>query len=123
MDTALWVVQVLLALVFVGAGGTKLALRKERLLGPMPWVAGYPQGAVWTIGALDVLGGIGMIAPGVTGILPVLTVAAAVGLALTMVGGFVVHLRHVEYLRAATTVLLFALAVVVVVGRSVLAPG
>jgi hypothetical protein len=40
-----------------------------------------------------------------------------------MVGGFLVHLRHVEYLRAATTVLLFALAVVVVVGRSVLAPG
>jgi hypothetical protein len=55
---------------------TKLALPGQRLLAPMPWVAGCSQAAVWAIGALDVLGGLGVVVPGGTGILPALTVAA-----------------------------------------------
>jgi uncharacterized membrane protein len=122
MDAALWIVQGLLALVFVGAGGVKLVVPKDRLLRPMPWTSAWSQRAVWTIGALDVLGGIGVIAPAATGIVPTLTVAAAAGLALTLVGASIIHQRHREYARVATVMLLFTLAVFVVVGRLVLAP-
>ncbi|HWG97801.1 MAG TPA: DoxX family protein [Pilimelia sp.] len=122
MDPALWLIQGLLAIVFVAAGVAKLLLPKERLHARMTWTRHCGQRAVWTIGALDVLGGVGVLAPGLTGVAPTLAVAAAAGLALIMVGAFVIHLRHAEYARAALTVLLFLCAVAVVVGRSVIVP-
>lgn len=122
MNTTLWAVQVFLALVFAGAGATKLLVPKERLGNPMPWVEDYSQRAVRIIGALEVLGAIGLIAPGRTDIAPILTVAAAAGLAATMVGGFVVHWRRREYARSSSNVVLFLLAAFVVVGRLLIEP-
>jgi len=122
MSTALWIVQIVLALVFFGAGVAKLTVDKSRLLHPMPWVTDYSQRGVWAIGGLEVLGAVGLVAPGVTGIAPALTVAAAAGLAVTMVGGFAVHVRRGEYARSTSNVMLFALAVFVVMGRWMVAP-
>ncbi len=49
---------------------SKLLVPKDRLVNPMPWVVDYSQRAVRTIGALEVLGAVGLIAPGLTGICP-----------------------------------------------------
>lgn len=99
-----------LAAVFFGAGAAKLALPKDRLRVPMPWVDDFGQGTVRLIGALELLGAAGVIAPGATGVLPRLAPLAAAGLAAVMVGGFATHLRRGEYLRSGSNVVLFALA-------------
>ncbi|MCJ7700842.1 MAG: DoxX family protein [Anaerolineales bacterium] len=67
---------------------------------------------------LGLLGALGLILPLATGILPVLTPLAAVGLALTMVGAFLTHLRRNEIVpMGVMNVVLFAMAIFVAVFR------
>jgi uncharacterized membrane protein YphA (DoxX/SURF4 family) len=96
MTIVLWIFTVLVALAFFAAGMMKLTQPKEKLSPQMHWVEDMSLGTVRGIGALEVLGAIGLILPRVTGILPWLSSAAAIGLVLTMIGGAVVHLRRQE---------------------------
>jgi uncharacterized membrane protein YphA (DoxX/SURF4 family) len=117
MDIALWIAQILLALAFLLAGGIKLTQPKEKLVGNMPWVEDYSLGTVRLIGGLEILGAIGLVLPALTGILPWLTPLAAVGLALTMIGGAIINLRRGEAQPIFANVVLFALALFVAYGR------
>jgi uncharacterized membrane protein len=83
----------------------------------MTWVPRYPVPAVRFVGAVELLGAIGLILPWATGIAKILTPLAAVGLAVTMVLAAVHHLRHGEAKQLPTNVVLLAMAVVVAVGR------
>ena len=94
MGIALWVVQVLLAAAFLVSGATKLSQPKEKLVKSMAWVEDFSQPRVRIIGALEVLGAIGILLPALTGILPWLTPLAALGLVLTMIGAALTHLRR-----------------------------
>lgn len=97
MIIALWILNVLLALVFLAAGGMKVVRPKQALTdGGMTWTADASAGTVKLVGALEVLGALGLILPLATGIAPVFTPLAAVGLALAMVGAIIVHIRHKE---------------------------
>lgn len=119
MDIALWVVAGLLALVFVGAGAAKLATPKEKLeQNPnMAWTQDFSGGVIKTIGALEVLGALGLVLPWALDIAPVLTPLAAVGLVLLMIGAAVTHARRKENQAIVVNVVLAALAVFVAVGR------
>ncbi|UFN43446.1 DoxX family protein [Nocardioides okcheonensis] len=118
MDVVLWIVAGVLALAFVAAGGMKLAQPKEKLSASgMGWVDDFSAGAVKGIGLLEVLGAVGLVLPGLTGVAPVLVPLAALGLALTMVGAAVVHLRRGEQQMVVVNAVLLVLALVVVVGR------
>ncbi len=122
MAIALWVVQVLLALAFLGAGATKLSQPKEKLLKNMAWVEDFSQPAVRLIGAVEVLGAIGVVVPALTGILPWLTPLAALGLVLLMIGAALTHLRRTEYGNVAVNALLLILAAFVAYGRFFVLP-
>jgi uncharacterized membrane protein YphA (DoxX/SURF4 family) len=122
MDTALWIVQVLLALAFVLAGGSKLFMPYEQVVKQQPWAEDFQPRTVRLIGLLELLGGIGVILPALTHILPQLTWLAAVGLVLTMIGATRVNLRRHAYPNATTTLVLLALAAFVVYGRLVALP-
>jgi uncharacterized membrane protein len=113
----LWIGQIVLAVSFLGGGLVKVVLPPDKLRGGMPWVDDMSRTAVQAIGAVEVLGGAGVILPWATGIAPVLTPIAAVGLALVMVGGFATHLRRREYARSLSNVFLFVVAVLVAIGR------
>jgi uncharacterized membrane protein YphA (DoxX/SURF4 family) len=119
VNIALWVVAGLLALVFLGAGFAKLTQPKEKLQANpnMAWTEDFSPGMIRTIGALEVLGGLGLILPELTGIAPALTPLAAVGLALVMLGAAVTHTRRKETQAIAVNVVLGALAAFVAVGR------
>jgi len=117
MNIALWIVQGLLALVFGMAGATKLTQPKNKLAGQMAWVDDFSPGMVKLIGAVEVLGALGLILPWATGILPILTPIAAAGLALTMVGAAWTHLRRRETPMIAVNVVLLLLAAFVAYGR------
>jgi uncharacterized membrane protein YphA (DoxX/SURF4 family) len=117
MGVALWVAQGLLAVAFLGAGGTKLSQPKEKLAKNMAWVEDFSQGTVRLIGTLEVLGAVGLVLPALTGLLPWLTPLAALGLVLTMVGAIHTHLRRSENSAITVPVGLLVLAAFVAYGR------
>jgi uncharacterized membrane protein YphA (DoxX/SURF4 family) len=122
MGIALWVVQVLVAAAFVMSGATKLSQPKEKLLKNWAWVEDFSQRTVRIIGALEVLGAIGIVLPSLTGIVPWLTPLAALGLVLTMIAAALTHLRRAEYGPIAVNAVLLILAALVAYGRLFVLP-
>ena len=116
MNTALWIAQGILA-TFVMAGLIKMIQPKEKLKERMPWVNDYKVGQVKPIGLAELLGGIGLIVPWLTGIAPILTPIAAVGLAIIMFLAAIYHYRHNEYPAIAFNAVFLVLAVFVAYGR------
>jgi hypothetical protein len=88
MTYALWIVQGLLALIFLFTGGLKLILPLEVLTEQTP----LPGLFVRFLGVAEVLGAIGLILPGLLGIRPGLTPLAAAGLVIIMIGATVLTL-------------------------------
>jgi uncharacterized membrane protein YphA (DoxX/SURF4 family) len=118
METALWIAQTLLAAIFFVAGTTKLTQPRRKLAaGPMTWAADVTDGQFRTVGLLEVLGALGLILPGALGIAPMLVPLAATGLALTMVGAIVTHVRMGETDRLVVPIALLALALFVAIER------
>jgi tellurite resistance protein TehA-like permease len=75
MTYVLWIIQTLLALLFLFTGGVKLVLPLEVLTEQSP----LPGWFVRFIGVAEVLGAIGLILPGLLRIQPGLTPLAACG--------------------------------------------
>lgn len=122
MNMTLWIVQILLALLFGLTGMMKVTQPKEKLAQQLKWMKEAAPNTVKAIGAVEVLGAMGVVLPMLTGILPILTPLAAVGLILTMIGAAVTNLRHKEYLHIAVNVVLLALTAFVAYGRFVPLP-
>ena len=80
MTVVYGIVAVLLALFYLYAGGLKLVRRREQLAPMMRWVDTVPMSGVRALGAVEVLGAVGLILPPLTGIAVGLALAAAVGL-------------------------------------------
>ena len=117
MNIALWIVAVLTALTFAAAGTRKLTQPKDKLKQQMGWVEDFTPATIRFIGAMEVLGALGLILPAVTGIAPVLVPLAAAGLAVVMVLASVVHLRRGEPKVLPVNIVLFLLAAFVAIGR------
>ena len=81
-NVTLWVVQVLLAVLFLFAGGVKLVSTAEQMSGPI----NLPLWFLRFIGVCEVCGGLGLVLPGLFGIKTGLTPLAAAGLVIIMVG-------------------------------------
>ncbi|CAM3200010.1 DoxX family protein [Stackebrandtia soli] len=96
MNLALWITQAFLALAFVVVGLMKATRPISTIAPSMPWVEDYSPITVRLIGAIEVVGAIGLILPGVTGVATVLTPISATGLALIMVLAAIVHARRKE---------------------------
>jgi|SRR3954468_9914165 putative oxidoreductase len=122
MSIALWIVQGLLALAFLIAGVMKSVAPLETLKKNMPWVGHVPPWFVRFIGISEFLGAVGLVAPKLTGILPQLTIAAAIGLVVVMVGAIVYHGRRKEYSATGVNIVLLLLAAFIAVGYLVWVP-
>ena len=118
MTYVLWIVQVLLALLFLFAGGAKLVLSPEALKGPVA----LPVLFLRLIGVCEVLGALGVILPGILRIRPGLTPLAAAGLVIIMIGATVVNLVSGGGAAAVITLVLGLLAAFVAYGRWRLTP-
>jgi uncharacterized membrane protein len=118
MNVVLWIIAGLLAAAFLAAGSMKVSQPKQKLVeSGMGWAADVSDTQVKLIGAVEVLGAIGLILPAVLDIAPVLVPLAATGLVITMIGAVVVHVRRKEYQGALPSVVLLVLAAVVAWGR------
>ena len=85
-NVVLWIVQGMLALLFLFAGGMKLVLPPEAMVGPVA----LPLAFLRFIGVVEVLGAIGLILPGLLRIRVSLTPLAAAGLVIIMIGATVI---------------------------------
>jgi uncharacterized membrane protein YphA (DoxX/SURF4 family) len=117
MNTIIWIIQAITALMFAMAGSMKLTQPKEKLLKSLPWVADYSISTVRFIGASELLGAIGLIVPQAFGILPILTPFAAVGLALIMVLAANYHFPKKQYKETMFNAVLFLLSVIIAFAR------
>ncbi len=124
MNTAIWIVQIVVGLMFFMAGIMKLTQPIDKLQTRMAWIESIrPRNLVRVIGLLEVLGALGLILPAAIGVLPILTPLAAAGLVVTMLGALGLHVqRHDAFAQAAPSIVLLALALFVAYGRFVAVP-
>jgi len=118
MTYALWIVQGLLALLFLWAGGMKLVLPVEAMTEQMP----LPGLFLRFIGVAEVLGALGLILPGLLRLRPALTPLAAAGLVLIMIGATVLTLAGGAVAMALFPLVVGLLAAFVAYGRWRLTP-
>jgi hypothetical protein len=119
MNTALWIIAGILAAAFLLAGSTKVLIPREKLARAPGggWVLDFSPEFVKALGAVEILGAIGLIMPAVVDIAPVLVPLAALGVGIVMTGAAIVEVRRHEFKHALLNLGYLALAVVVVVGR------
>ena len=113
MTYALWTIQVLLALLFLFAGGMKLVLPIEEMTKQMP----MPGLFLRFIGVAELLGGLGLIFPGLLRLRPGLTPLAAAGLVIIMVGATALTLAIGPVATALIPLVVGLLAAFVAYGR------
>ena len=123
-NIALWVAQVFLAAMFLFAGYAKTFNAPEVLASEMGmgWALSFPAWFVLFLGIAELLGGIGVILPAATRILPWLTPLAAVGFAVVQVAAMILHATRGEFAVLPFNVLLLAASLFVAWGRTVLTP-
>ncbi len=113
MNVALWIVQGLLAALFLFAGGTKLVLPIEEMTKQMP----MPGLFLRFIGLCEMLGAIGLILPWLMRIRPSLTPLAAAGLVIIMIGATVITLMTGDIAMALFPLVVGILSAFVAYGR------
>jgi uncharacterized membrane protein YphA (DoxX/SURF4 family) len=97
MDVTLWICQGLLAALFLVSGSAKISMSKQRMIETgQTGVAPFPLPMIRLVAACELAGVVGLIAPKATGLLPVLTAVAAIGLAVVMVGAIISHTKPRE---------------------------
>lgn len=124
MKYALWIIQILLGLLFIFAGGAKLIMPIEQMaeLARQSGQTPLPGFLLRFIGVAELLGGLGLILPGLLRIKPFLTPLAAVGLLIIMIGATVITLSSGAVGSALFPLIVCVLLAFVAYGRWRLAP-
>jgi uncharacterized membrane protein YphA (DoxX/SURF4 family) len=120
MNMALWLVQALLATLFLFAGGIKLVTPMEDMMKQIPLP--LPDWFVIFTGVVEVLGALGLVLPWVLRIKPGLTPLAAAGLVIVMIGAAVYTWAAGDVASALIPLLVGILCAFVAYGRWWLAP-
>ena len=108
--------------MFLMAGFMKASSSKEDVKEKggerMAWVDDVSATNLRLIGIVELLAGVGLILPWLTGILPILTPLAAVGLVLTMIGAIALHVKRSDGAQSiVVNVVILLLAAFVAYGR------
>ena len=118
MNIVLWIIQILLTLLFLFAGGTKIFMSEAALtqMAPPNSIV-LPILLLRLIGLCEVLGALGLILPGITRIRRGLTPLAACGLLIIMIGAVVISVMGLGAAAAITPLVAGVLCAVVAYGR------
>ena len=118
LHVTLWIAQVLLAAFFLLAG-INHGLRPLAVVAQSaPWVAGIPAWLVRFIGFAELAGGLGVVLPAATRVMPWLTPLAAAGLAVIMALAVPFHVMRGEANVIGLHVVVVVFALFVAWGRS-----
>lgn len=121
MNTLLWVLQALAALVYV-ASGTMKVFMFDKISSDVPSFGALPR-QVWTgLGILELACAAGLIVPAALHWQPAITVAAAAILAIESLVFIWVHVKYREIPPIVMSATLGLLMAFIAYGRMVLAP-
>lgn len=121
MNTVLWILQSVIALIFIGSGLNKSILSERKLVAKgQTGVEGLPLALIRFIGVSEILGAVGIILPLLLNILPVLTTISAICLAAIMIPAGIIHYKRKEYKNILTNVIVFAVCMFIVYGRTLI---
>ncbi len=112
-NVALWALQIVLSLMFLFAGGSKLVMSSATLASQSPLSIPFLR----FVGVLEVLGGLGLVLPGVLHLRPWLTPLAAAGLVIIMSGAVGATMAMGKNAEALFPVFVGLMLAIVVVGR------
>jgi uncharacterized membrane protein YphA (DoxX/SURF4 family) len=118
LNVLLWVLQVLLAMLFMFAGVMKFVITVEEMTKQIP----FPGWFLHFIGGAEILGAIGLVLPGILRIRTGLTPLAAAALVVIMIGATAVNLKTGQGPAALITMVLGLLLVFVAYNRRRMAP-
>ena len=118
MNMVLWIVQTLLALLFLFTGGMKLIMPIEEMTQQIP----MPGLFLRFIGVCEVLGGLGLVLPWLLDIRPGLTPLAAAGLLIIMIGATATTIIMGQVATSILPLVVGILCLFVAYGRWRLAP-
>jgi uncharacterized membrane protein len=121
MNKALWALQILLGLFFVGTGVIHFVV-PDGLPPMMAWMYDVDPTAHYVAGTAEILGGLGLILPGLTRIQTWLTPVAAVGLIAVMILAVIFHVGRDEIPNVGFNIVLMCLLAFVGYGRWRLSP-
>jgi len=113
MNTALWIIQALLAAFFIMPGFGKISNSKQQHIADGHIKPGASIVPIRILGILEWLGCIGIIVPWLTGIIPILTPIAALCFCLIMIAGLINHTLKKEYKMLPLLTIILGLAAVV----------
>jgi uncharacterized membrane protein YphA (DoxX/SURF4 family) len=117
MNTTLWIVQGILAFMFLMVGAMKIMQPYDKFKAMMSWAEDFSPGKIKMIGMLEILGALGIVLPLALGLYTFMTPLAALGLSFLMMGASATHLRRKEPKMLAMNVMLLMMALFVAYGR------
>ncbi|MFD4325149.1 DoxX family protein [Nocardioides sp. NPDC058538] len=122
MNIALWIVAGVFGIAYVAGGIVKLTMPYEKYTAKTHWPEDFTPGKVKFMGAVETLGGLGLILPGLLDIAPVLVPVAASCMALYMAGAVTERLRRAEYKELLGDLLFLAAMIFIAWGRFAIEP-
>ncbi|HEY0730510.1 MAG TPA: DoxX family protein [Pyrinomonadaceae bacterium] len=122
MNIVLWIIQVLLALLFLFAGVMKLVTPADQWQAQaqtLPEVMRFSHAFMVFIGVVEALGGLGLVLPGIVRKWKGLTALAALGLVIVMIGAVVVSVMAFGISAGIIPLVVLLLCAFVAYGRGV----
>ncbi|NSL91218.1 DoxX family protein [Chitinophaga sp. Mgbs1] len=113
----LWVLQVAVAAVMLMAAFMKLAEPISRLAASYPWMGQASPLFVRFMGAVDLLGALGLLLPGILRIRPALTAWTAAAIVLLMICAIIFHVSRGEGAVTGFNIAVALMAAVIAWGR------
>lgn len=121
MNIFLWILQVLFGIYFFIIGIMHFIV-PEGLPDMMSWMYDLSPGLHYVSGLAEILGGLGLILPGLFKVQTRLVPLAAAGLALVMIGAAIYHVIRGEYSNIVLNLVIAGVMAFVAYGRWKLAP-
>lgn len=119
MNLIQWILQILLAVIFASSGSMKILTPKTKLLKDknFRWVKDYSSDKLKQIGALEILGAIGLIVPNLTNTWQWVTPLSALSLAVIMFLASQTHAKRKESKQVAMNIVILFMALFVALTR------
>lgn len=111
--TSIWIMQGILASIMAASGLVILIIPKSRLENRLYWIRKYPNSMRIFICTAKILAAIGLTAPMLLNVLPILTPIAALGIVLLMIAALNYHLQTKEYKDVPATVIFLSMALLI----------
>jgi len=121
MNTLLWVLQIVTALLYLSSGVMKVFMF-DKVSGDVPSFGALPRGGWTALGIVELVCAVGLIVPSALHWRPSLTVLAATVLAIESIVFIGVHVKYREMTPIIMSAVLGIVMAFIAYGRAVLSP-